>query len=313
MFILGLAETTDQSIEEQKNVIYKALKVFESQSFCIGKNKSNGFGRVKIIYSKIKEIDLKDRKNAVKQINDFRSYKKDSIPTSLDEKLKSVSETKEIYSLLASFKLKGDGVWKIGNGEKALYKGDKESDSFIYQEKCLDWETNNKIKQMEKMQPIVCGSMIKGILSHRVAYYYRALTQEFADKLEHKVIQEKLNSNRVNEDLLKDLFGFTDENNQDNSQSGIILVNDSIITKYRNVIQRNHNKIDEFTQGVIQGALFNEELLLDPEFEVSFYIDKERFNKITDNNIKKALKFALADIRDGFLTIASALLEIIQF
>lgn len=310
MFDVHIRIDENQSVDIEQ--IKSALSYFYAEDFSLGKYKTNGNGHFKVYASDYQEINLSDiNKKPWELIDRATSYK--NIPTKDNPRsVKNNLPKRNLYSTVAEFSLKARDTWKIGKGRSSNFGPTiKAADNFIYKEKFLKWNADN-FKGIDQ-KVIVCGSMIKGILSHRVSYYYRYICllknnelkddpNYCADKFNGELPNE-INNAKLNKSIVGDLFGYTDESDPDNSKCGLIILEDCEI-KNPKFIQRFHNKIDRFTGGVRTGSLFCEELLVKPEFSFKVKIDNERY-KCLMPEFKEALHYALLDIQHGFLSIAS--------
>ncbi len=94
------------------------------------------------------------------------------------------------------------------------------------------------------------------------------------------------------------LFGFANETSSE-GKAGMLIFHDAPLTNYEKVV-RYHNAIDRFTGGVIQGALFTEELLEYPEFEIKI---TAKVGATISSIQQQALKATFDDIELGLLPI----------
>ena len=83
------------------------------------------------------------------------------------------------------------------------------------------------------------------------------------------------------------------------------MIDQPVNYEQKNVIKRTHNKIDRFTGGVINGALFTEERIYDPSFSIEMLIDRDALNTLNDN-LKKAICCTVEDIKLGTLPLCSS-------
>ena len=65
---------------------------------------------------------------------------------------------------------------------------------------------------------------------------------------------------------------------------------------YTQTVVRQHNSIDRFTGGVRKGALYNEELLYQPEFVVKVWL---RSGTTLPESLKLALEDTFNDLKTG--------------
>jgi hypothetical protein len=149
---------------------------------------------------------------------------------------------------------------------------------------------------MSQRQAVLCGSSVKGMLAHRIAFHYRKHTQKWAHTMANDTHQDW----QARPAELSALLGFIDGDTK-TAQAGRLFVLDFPITHDHTVI-RTHNSIDRFTGGVREGALYREELLYQPTFELQLYLTP---GKPLSNELKRALLDTLNDIKFGLLPIGS--------
>ena len=99
---------------------------------------------------------------------------------------------------------------------------------------------------------------------------------------------------------LGDLLGFIDGDTK-TAQAGRLIVLDSPVRHDHTVI-RTHNSIDRFTGGVRDGALYSEELLYQPTFELQLYLTP---GEPLSDELNGALLDTLNDIKFGLLPIGA--------
>ena len=162
------------------------------------------------------------------------------------------------------------------------------------------------------------ASSVKGALAHRTAYYYNKECGIFAENLSPEDFNKHVGKRN------KAVFAlFGSEGNEDETQPteaptgertdgkrrGHVLFADIIRNKEEKTDKKIHNhvKIDRFTGGAIDGALFDEEALIvhpdepeEIEFELLVDVD-ELINK--DQYIIQAFEKALKDVCKGMLPL----------
>lgn len=277
--------TTGVSIEEQTLL----LGLLNDKRFALGASTRNGLGQLEVVYSELIDIDLskgpeagitlqKALSEACRQQNDLAEsrYQNNNM------------------QLLASLPLEALDNWRCGKGNRLLGEQPESGSVSIisYSEQSVVWQ--NCRARMTEHEPVLCGSSVKGILAHRIAYHYRKHTQKWAHTMENNSHQDW----QARPAELNDLLGFIDS---DTAQAGRLFVLDCPVSHEHTVI-RTHNCIDRFTGGVREGALYSEELLYQPSFELKLYLTTgEPFSK----ELKSALLDTLNDIKLGLLPIGS--------
>lgn len=268
------------------------LACFHLTEFALGATTRNGLGQFKVVGSKVHSISLHNNPDASCEITTFVTRK--NIPTT-NEITNNISETP--YAILP---LKGLDNWRCGQGTERLGSAQPEQkiNMLTYSEKRILW-VNNQANINTKPTAIMCGSSIKGILAHRVAYHLRRHQQVWAEDMadcNHEQWQ-------IMPEGLAELFGYADPENHDNSFAGKLIIEDSEVNNSeKNIIVRTHNRIDRFTGGVMKGALFSEELIYQPEFTLKIWL---KGNTKLSPTLKKALDNTLQDLQQGMLPMGA--------
>ena len=286
-FCVDIRWQCDAASEQEQAEWQQLLTVLQDRRFALGASTRNGLGQIKIIASEQRALTLKgsDPVRTGTALRDWMWRKQ--LPVKRD--LTVVASTP--FARLALQALDG---WRSGQGAEVLFSpADDHTDIFTYSESHIQWLDNGQAQLHGKAKPVLCGSAIKGILAHRLAYHYRRLTDSYAEDLAQASNDEW--QQRPLE--LKDLLGHADENDHAASVAGRLLVADVDITCARGII-RTHNAIDRFTGGVRQGALYSEELLWQPCFELQIWLAP---GTAVSPVLKTALAETLEDLRLGLL------------
>lgn len=275
------------------------LACWQQRSFCLGASTRNGLGQFILVglYKSNVNLDLEEEvtetfEHPSAKLADFNRY--NVIPT----KVENISVDKKIP--FATLPLKALDNWRCGSGSQLLTKtvNQPANVSLIsYSEPRITW-VKNKAKLSETNIPVLCGSSIKGILAHRVAYHYRKHENQWAETMAdhtHEQWQKR-------PDALAELFGFSDDEHE-NSLAGKLYVDDCEIT-YQHTTIRHHNSIDRFTGGVRKGALYTEELLYQPEFTLKLWLAPNTDTELSASLIS-ALKDTLKDLEIGLLPMGA--------
>jgi CRISPR/Cas system CSM-associated protein Csm3 (group 7 of RAMP superfamily) len=131
--------------------------------------------------------------------------------------------------------------------------------------------------------------------------YESIVWNEFIDQLE---ILKKLNHPTPvgeNNEAVKILFGFA-KGEQEEGQRGHVLIEDIYVpAKVCTEKVFTHVKIDRFTGGTIDGALFQEKVVrFEKEIDIDIYVDKAA---LQDEAVKQAFEQAMEDVKTGALPL----------
>ena len=202
--------------------------------------------------------------------------------------------------LSASLELSAESAWRLGGGERYLanassYNDDREPDMLPMHEAKIYWTkkpNGTQVGEIGEQQYLLPASAIKGAIRHRVAYHYNCLTSRFVDDDSAYESDES--------PAITALFGYAKDNE---SRAGILAFQDIYLeTQKQQVLM--HNKIDKFTGGVINGALFSENVLWHTSIKIK--LDVVNPDKVTDPDIKLALHKSLTDLANGWLPLGAS-------
>ncbi|MBD1389278.1 hypothetical protein IC617_07565 [Neiella sp. HB171785] len=211
-----------------------------------------------------------------------------------DESYDYVPNTKVKPIVKAS--LKAESGWISGTGHYDLSGKNRSSiNRFSGSEVCIKWLGSGDSQRAEINAPkaTLTASTIKGILAHRMAFHYRCIKNEFVDENAEWLDQAR-------PDALDRLLGSV--SGPDSGQAGLLFFEDAELN-YEQTQVRQHNSIDRFTGGVRDGALFNEQVIYQPDIEFSIYAVDNVF--ADDEDTKNALKLTLADLAEGRLALGA--------
>ena len=259
----------------------------------IGGGTRKGYGKLKIIKCLQASFDLSTPEGLEKHL------KKSS---SLAEDLDGFTEISEIGSLDDSkwthyqLKLKPLDFFMFGSG-----MGDSDADNIYVSEYVVSQGEsidNNK-------RVLIPGSSVKGAIAHRTAYHYNKIKKRFAGE------QKPEDITGCNNEAVAAIFGKADG---DKFTRGRILIDDIIKGQVKAEADADaggkatptaktffHNKIDQFTGGTMDGALFQEKVIYDKDAEYTFdiYVETDALK----DEVVNAFEQSLRDICTGLLPL----------
>jgi RAMP superfamily len=130
--------------------------------------------------------------------------------------------------------------------------------------------------------------------------------RELSSELDH--LEDEIYSNLISKnEAVRAIFGYAEDRGDDkenrhvDAQRGHILIQDVFIEKTKEKLF-NHVKIDRFTGGAFNGALFNE-LTINTEEEIliDIRINKKAFSE--KKQFKEAFELAIEDLKRGNLPL----------
>lgn len=278
------------------NHIEKAVEHLRYCTLRIGGGTRKGYGKLRVVKCQQASLDLA-------KPEDLKKYLKKS--SSLAEDWDGFAENSEIGSLDDSkwthyqLKLKPLDFFMFGSG-----MGDSDADNVYVSELIVSWGSDDKpyIDKDKECKPqkrvLIPGSSVKGAIAHRTAYHYNKIKGNFAENYKDKEKREEITGS--NNKAVAEIFGKADG---DKFTRGRILIDDVIKGQAEPKSKPFfHNKIDQFTGGTMDGALFQEKVIYDKDTEYTFDIYVEN-SALADDDIKKAFVQSLRDICTGLLPL----------
>lgn len=282
-FVFEIELMSNKDDKDSNEHITKAIEKLRDCTLRIGGGTRKGYGKLSIVDCRQASLDLS-------KPEDLEKYLKKS--SSLAEDLDGFAENAEIKSLDNSdwthyqLKLKPLDFFMFGSG-----MGDSDADNVYVSEYVVsrgESIDNNK-------RVLIPGSSVKGAIAHRTAYHYNKIKGNFAGKQNPKEITGS------NNEAVAAIFG---EKKSDNTFTRGRLLIDDVIKGQAEPKSKPffHNKIDQFTGGTMDGALFQEKVIYDKDTEYTFDIYVEN-SALADDDIKKAFEQSLRDICTGLLPL----------
>ncbi len=266
-------EFLNDNDEESNKAWQNILNKLSDPLFRLGGGSTKGFGEFKVV--DCFESSYEMGKDYFEKPNDLNvKADKEKTLSSKNKPLKYVIE------------LVPENFFIFGAGF-----GDDEVDDVAMTEEIVEWSgEKGKFSYRKVLFP---ASSLKGALSHRVAFHYNRLTKTFADKVDD--ISKYIGTNN---EAVATIFGA--EKGNKNEGKGKALFSDM----YQNYDENktkifDHVKIDRFTGGAIEGALFNEKVIASEEvWKVEIVLSNE-----INGTIKDAFEATLDDLARGWLPL----------
>lgn len=304
---------SEEELAQYKQDFKDLLRKLRADGFRVGGKSRNGFGKIKVVGKAClyRELDL-------------------SLPADLDLYLKKSASLADEWDGFEPLKLE-----KPQESRYTRYKleitpkdflffgsgfGNEDVDHSYIKERFVEWNEEGNIGRWHSHDHslVVPASSVKGALAHRTAYYYNKECGIFAENLSPEDFNKHVGKRNKavfalfgcegNEDETQPTKDPTGERT-DGKRRGHVLFADIIRNKEEKTDKKIHNhvKIDRFTGGAIDGALFDEEALIvhpdEPEkLELELLVDvDERINE--DQRIIPAFEEALKDVCKGMLPL----------
>ncbi|MBJ7556671.1 RAMP superfamily CRISPR-associated protein [Marinomonas spartinae] len=269
------------------------MALLQKPNFRLGSSTRSGFGSLSIQQMESHHFDLKNPNDIAKWCALDRSIAVNSADAQASPPSEQSPDGIHIH-----LKLKADGFIRIGGGDIPMHETSDPADLRMQSESYIQW-TNDQ-GRFSKRQPLIPASSIKGAIAHRTLYHCNRLKGQFADQLTDELFISA--ATREHHSELTDLLGYA-KNEGDEGGVGKLLIDDIYLPENAPTTQLWHNRIDRFTGGVIDGALFTEEVLFEPELE--FDLTLLDANSLSDL-AQQALKATLDDLCHGRLPLGAA-------
>lgn len=279
------------SDNDNDNHIEKAIEHLRYCTLRIGGGTRKGYGRLNVVKCQQASLNLA-------KPEDLEKYLKKS--SSLAEEWAGFTEISETESLDDSkwthyqLKLKPLDFFMFGSG-----MGDSDADNVYVSE--LVVSQGESIDNNKRV--LIPGSSVKGAIAHRTAYHYNKIKKRFAGE------QKPEDITGCNNEAVAAIFGKADG---DKFTRGRILIDDIIKGQVKADADAGekatptaktffHNKIDQFTGGTMDGALFQEKVIYDKDAEYTFdiYVETDALK----DEVVNAFEQSLRDICTGLLPL----------
>lgn len=294
-----------------------------SNIFRLGGGTRCGFGEIVVIDIRQATLDLRTAEGRNEYLEKSSNLTKatEGFWTKYPNKAKNPNEKSDDDAKKAEgwteyvMELEAKDFFYFGSGF-----GDDDVDMKPVSESRVKWKCDEDgyKGEIEKDMILIPATSVKGALSHRVAFHYNKKQKIFADQLEPDKLEEYVGKNNM---AVRTLFGsegahiinqYGDRPSQkeDMQIRGKVILSDVIRDKESEKSSKilNHVKIDRFTGGAIDGALFSEKATFGEKrkkdgeypYEMKVLVEKKAFE---DKDIKDALEAALKDICKGLLPL----------
>lgn len=289
-FVFEMELLSDEiEVEDFEN----SLNQLYDETFRIGGGTRCGYGKLKVKKREQATLDMMDAK-------DRRAYLKKSSSLSspwefenarVHEKGRTSASTGwtkyELKLEPLDFMLFGSGM------------GDDEADNTPMTDIVVEWNEQGK-PCFSKQKTLIPATSVKGALAHRTAYHFNKRKGIFAENLKSKEERNKYVGGC--NDAVQALFGASvDDVANKRGKRGNVILSDVIQHEVETKVF-HHNKIDYFTGGTIDGALFQEKSIWGKgkSYELEILVDNKA---LADEDVKWAFEQSLKDLCEGLLPL----------
>lgn len=283
-FVFEIELLSEKSKDEN---ITEAINQMYDSTLRIGGGTRKGYGKLRVIECLQADIDLTN----TDELNKYLA-KSSSIAMPWDG-FKPIFENKEHYDsekwVKYELTLSPLDFFMFGSG-----MGDADVDNTYVTEKVVKWDNEGK-PSFAEARVLIPGSSVKGALSHRTAYNYNKICKYYVGDANAKVGGKN--------PAVAAIFGKVevDENSKEIVR-GNLLISDVIEADRAIDKVMFHSKIDQFTGGTIDGALFQEKSVYGKGRQYTFEI-LVKAEAIEDDKICAAFEQTLKDVCQGILPL----------
>lgn len=282
-FVFEIELISDKDTDDKH--IENAIKHLRDCTLRIGGGTRKGYGKLKVVKCLQASLDLSKPEHLEKYLKKC---------SSLAEEWDGFTEISEIGSLDNSkwthyqLKLKPLDFFMFGSG-----MGDSDADNIYVSEYVVS--QGESIDSNKRV--LIPGSSIKGAIAHRTAYQYNKIKKRFAGGQKPEDITGCAN------EAVAAIFG--EKKSDKTFTRGRILIDDVIKGQAEPKATTKtffHNKIDQFTGGTMDGALFQEKVVYGKgnEYTLNIYVED---SALADEDVEKAFEQSLRDICAGLLPL----------
>lgn len=284
-FEIELLQDKDTNVANCK-ILHEIIKALSSQVFRIGRKTRSGFGEIKLVSVKTLECDLTSMDGLETYLNTSSALNKDYSHWAEYGNLSTDDAASDQWTRY-EISLKPCDFFIFGSGNSST-----DADIIPLEERYVAW--NDNTASFVEGKAVIPASSVKGAIAHRVAYHYNLDNRIFADRLSE---EELKNYSGQSNPAVKAIFGSAKKG--DNAAGrGNVIFSDIFLT-HNNTKILNHVKIDRFTGGAMNGALFTEKVT-EENADISFVI---LYNENKTAQFSKYLEAALKDLCKGRLPL----------
>lgn len=282
----------------------RLLGILQDPALRLGGKTRRGFGSFGVISLKTAVFDLN---------KDFPAYS--AFPAGLEENAPGLQESRFVpgtpgaASVTAQLELVPEGYWMFGGGED-MTESEHPADMASVRDALVRWPSGGGAAEVRENVLIIPATAVKGALSHRTAFHYNIIRENFADRIEEEQLEACCGENN---EAVRQLFGCIgesgegmDSNNRRKGMKGRVIIDDLLLEEVKPPSQLlPHVSLDRFTGGAktLTGALFSERPFWQgPPLKLSLTVTGP---EEVEPDVRRALNRALEDLAEGRLQLGA--------
>ena len=282
--------------DHKDNGAWSTLLNLLAEPIYLGRSTRSGYGHFEVISLQWDCFDFREN-------TDWNRYRR--LPKRLDQDIELAHQHTPApkigkRNVEVSLHLTPEDYWRFGQpGAPFDTTAEHDPNDTIFTEPYIAWNKDNQGDfDLLKKKLVVPASGVKGAISHRTLFHLNRLN----------LSDPNTEEDGQREPPVEELFGTEKDSDGDESKgyAGLLFFNDVYLDVSKKDVQlMQHNSIDRFTGGTINGALFSEELVWQKGITINIKIDHARATKV-DSRIRKAFSMALDDLAQGRLALGAA-------
>jgi len=278
------------------------LSILTGDTFRIGGGSRKGYGKITVVDIRTCRLDLKKEQDMQAYLDKTSDLSQDwqGFDSTFKQEVNNDKVVRyELHLHPVDFIFFSNGLGDPENG----------TDKAAIREAFITWSNNGKGVeephwQDAKRSLVVPASSVKGAIAHRTAFYYNQRRGVFSDMLDND--KDSIQQVTKRNEAVVALFGTEgEEKGSKGKRRGHVLVSDIVREQQSDTQSKilNHVKIDRFTGGAIDGALYDEEPLYATGEEMVL-----TFTLLPDDEARKphvtgSFEEALRDVCRGMLPL----------
>ena len=274
----------------------KVLAALNNKLVRFGRSTRSGFGDFIVLDTKVARFDLANKADLDLYIN-WTGSLNDPLPNSNSFVVPISGKAENGYDVY-TIELIPDDFFLFSNGKKDSTSG--EADMSALTGTRIVWNGTNLEFQDEEI--VLPAASVKGALAHRTLFHFNRINERYADQM--ALSEDKEASEDEWKEPLNALFGFAkDDKTSDQANITGMAGKLRFSDVYKKVAEQAfakiaHVSIDRLTQGNIQGALFQEEVVDLQQEALTFQIllEEKGAEDYTKDHLLEAFECALDDL-----------------
>jgi len=236
----NLWRNQQKKLSKLENLLFMVLSILKNGELQFGAKTTRGFGKIKLEDVKILKLNLSDKNDVEKWINlNWETFEGNTKLNELNAEKLNIKDI-NLVTLYVSFRI----PYSLLIGEYFSDPGEVDI-----------------VHIQENGASIIPGTSWNGALRSAIYQIFRDIKRELLKDGNLKDIIEDKTYNKVFNDLIESLFGFVaidTEQSANQSRKSRIYIEHSKINNRKVLMKYIHNKIDRFTGGAVDGALFTD-------------------------------------------------------